>query len=251
MQFKNRIAEADQLKADINAKRPFSAHAVKELKAYYRVGLTWTSNALEGNSLTETETKVVLEDGVTIGGKPLKDHLEAVGHAEAFDFLYTLAKRLEIKEKNILDLHRLFYTRIDPGNAGRYRKVGVLLTGSKLKLPKPKEIKSLMKSFLEDATERRSGLHPIEFASLLHLGIAKIHPFIDGNGRTARLLMNLALLQSGYPITIIPPVVRAEYIAALRDGDKGDDQPFINLISNMVVEGQRNLLRLLENLTEK
>lgn len=250
MTFSNRIPEADQLKAEIDARRPLSAHALRELKGYYRVGLTWSSNALEGNSLTETETKVVLEDGITIGGKPLKDHFEAIGHGEAFDRLYALAKRAEITERNILELHRLFYFRIDPKNAGRYRRVGVVITGSSLEPPKPTELKARMRAFLSDAQASRSASHPIEFAAFLHLGLARIHPFVDGNGRTARLLMNLALVQHGYPITIVPPVLRTEYLDALRASDRGDDRPFVNLVSSLVVESQRDYLRLLRSLAE-
>lgn len=251
MTFKNRIAEAERLKKEIDARRPLSAHALKQLKGYYRLGLTYSSNALEGNSLTETETKIVLEDGITIGGKQLKEHFEAIGHGEAFDLLYTLARRPEITEKNILDLHRLFYYRIDPKNAGRYRKIGVVITGSTLELPRPAELKRLMWELVSTMQEKRSSLHPIEFASLFHIGLANIHPFVDGNGRTARLVMNLALLQVGYPITIVPPVIRNEYIDALKASNRGENQTFINLVSNMVRESLLEYLRLLNNLGEE
>jgi Fic family protein len=248
MKFKNRIGEADQLQKEINAMRPLSKHALKQLKEYYRIGLTYSSNALEGNSLTESETKVVLEDGITIGGKPLKDHFEAIGHSEAFDLLCKLARQQTITERHILDLHKLFYFRIDAKQAGHYRKVGVVITGSTLELPRPQEIKRNMGSFIAEAGAQRTTTHPIEFAALLHIGLVSIHPFIDGNGRTARLLMNLALMQAGYPITIIAPVVRPEYIDALKATNTGDNQPFINLLSSMVCENQRDYIRVLKNL---
>lgn len=250
MDFKNRIAEAESLKKEIDARRPLSAFALRQLKEYYRVGLTYASNALEGNSLTETETKIVLEDGITIGGKQLKDHFEAIGHGEAYDLLYKLAKLPGITEKNILNLHRLFYFRIDPPNAGRYRKVGVVITGSSVELPRPAELKGLMGELVASMQAQRSSLHPIEFASLFHIGLANIHPFVDGNGRTARLVMNLALLQAGYPITIVPPVLRSEYLEALKASNRGENQPFINLVSNMVRESLLDYLRLLNNLDE-
>lgn len=250
MKFKNRIKEAEQLQKEINAMRPLSKHALKQLKEYYRIGLTYSSNALEGNSLTESETKIVLEDGITIGGKPLKDHFEAIGHSEAFDLLYKLARQQTITERHILDLHKLFYFRIDTKQAGHYRKVGVVITGSTLELPRPQEIKKNMESFIAEAGARRTATHPIECAALLHIRLVSIHPFIDGNGRTARLLMNLALMQAGYPITIIPPVVRPEYIDALKATNTGDNQPFINLLSSMVCESQRDYIRLLKNLDE-
>lgn len=248
MKFRNRIEDADRLLAEIAGHRPLSKHAREQLKAYYRVGLTYSSNALEGNSLTETETKVVLEDGITIGGKPLHDHYEAIGHSEAFDLLYRLVKKAEISERHILDLHKLFYARIDPKTAGHYRKVGVVVSGATISFPKPAELKALMQAFVAEISGQRDILHPIAFAAWLHIRLVSIHPFIDGNGRTARLLMNLALMRAGYPVTIIPPVVRSDYLDALKASNRCDDQPFINLLSSMVCEGQRDYLRLLENL---
>ena len=141
------FTEIDKLQKEIDSFRPLPKHTLKQLKEYYRVGLTYTSNALEGNSLTETETKIVLEDGITIGGKPIRDYYEALGHSEAYDLIYTLAKKKTFTEQNIKKLHKLFYHRIDEGNAGKYRKVKVLISGSKYSLPKPEKISALMKKF--------------------------------------------------------------------------------------------------------
>lgn len=248
MKYENRLKDVDKLQQEISRHRPLNRNALKQLKEYFRIGLTYSSNAIEGNSLTETETKIVLEDGITIGGKPLKDHYEAVGHSEAFDLLYKLAKNREITEKDILSLHKLFYHLIDGKNAGRYRKQPVIITGSTLEPPAPHEIKPLMQQFAVDLPELRKKHHPVEFASLLHIRLATIHPFVDGNGRTARLVMNLALLQEGYPVTIIPPVLRGDYIEALKASNRGDNKPFINFISCMVLESQRDYLRLLRSL---
>ncbi len=135
MTFTNRIADTDLLRDEINQHRPLKREALKQLREYFRVGLTWASNALEGNSLTETETKVVLEEGITIGGKPLKDHYEAIGHAEAFDYLQTLVKRWEITRRDILKLHKLFYYRINHAEAGHYRKQNVVVTGTDFVFP--------------------------------------------------------------------------------------------------------------------
>jgi Fic family protein len=251
MTFADRIADADRLREEINQHRPLKREALKQLREYFRVGLTWASNALEGNSLTETETKVVLEDGITIGGKPLKDHYEAIGHAEAFDYLQTLVKRTEIAERDILKLHKLFYYRIDQACAGHYRKQNVVVTGTDFIFPPPSQLKKLMTEFTAEIPALRSEKHPIEFAALLHLRLVTIHPFVDGNGRTARLLMNLALLQAGYPVTIIPPVLRSDYLSAVRQGNSGNSEPFVTLLSNMVWESQRDYLRLLQNLERK
>ncbi|MBE9487531.1 MAG: Fic family protein [Chloroflexi bacterium] len=251
MTFDNRIGEAERLQQEINQHRPLGRPMLRQLKEYFRVGLTWASNALEGNSLTETETKVVIEDGITIGGKPLKDHFEAIGHAEAFDYLEKLARRKKIAEGDILKLHKLFYLRIDPNQAGRYRRQNIVVTGTDFVFPAPSELKGLMGGLAADIIRLREEHHPIAFAALLHNRLVTIHPFADGNGRTARLLMNLALLQAGYPVTIIPPVLRSEYLSAVRKGNAGDHDPFINLLSNMVYESQKDYLRLLRSLERK
>ena len=245
--YENRLTDNDNLQEEIRAHRPLDAYEVKQLKEYYRIGLTYSSNAIEGNSLTESETKVVLEDGITIGGKPLKDHFEAIGHSEAFDLLYKLADSQDISEADILGLHRLFYYRVDTESAGKYRERNVIITGTDFTPPTPTEVPRAMQEFLNSLPSLRQ-LHPVEYAAMLHLKLVSIHPFIDGNGRTARLLMNLALLQSGYPITIIPPIIRGDYISALRDSNSGDNKPFINFISCCVWESQKEYLRLLESL---
>jgi len=249
MEFENRLADIDRLQEEICGLRPLGKKALVQLREYYKIGLTWTSNALEGNTLTESETKVVIEDGITIGGKPLRDHFEAVGHAEAFDLLFSLAKRREVTESEILKLHRLFFYRIDPKEAGHYRKDPAIITGSTIELPPPSKIKAVMKEFVAGIPELRDKVHPVEFAARLHVRLVTIHPFADGNGRTARLLMNLALMQDGYPVTIIPPVVRPAYIEVLKASNAGNNQPFINLVSNMVYEAQRDYLRLFKALT--
>jgi len=248
--YENRLRDNDRLQEKIRAHRPLDAYEVKQLKEYYRIGLTYSSNALEGNSLTESETKVVIEDGITIGGKPLKDHFEAIGHSEAFDLLNKLADSNNITEEDILGLHRLFYFRIDEHSAGKYRERNVIITGTDFTPPAPADIPNAMQEFLGKLPSLRQ-LHPVEYAAMLHLTLVTIHPFIDGNGRTARLLMNLALLQAGFPITIIPPIIRGDYISALRDSNKGDNRPFINFISCCVWESQKEYLRLLESLDRK
>jgi Fic family protein len=249
--YRRTLKEVDELQKEINEYRPLSRSALKQLKEHYRIGLTYSSNALEGNSLTETETKIVLEEGITIGGKPLRDHLEAIGHSEAYDHLYKLAKNKEITEKDILDLHKLFYYRIDKENAGIYRKVPVIITGVDFKFPPPSKIRPLTQEFVREIPSLREKHHPVEYSALIHLRFVNIHPFIDGNGRTARFLMNLALLQAGYVITIIPPVLRREYLDSLQASNRGDNKPFINLIIAMVYESQKDYLRILQTLNEK
>jgi Fic family protein len=250
MRYQNRLVDNDRLQEKIQAHRPLDSYETNQLKEYYRIGLTWSSNALEGNSLTEIETKVVLEDGITIGGKPLKDHFEAVGHSEAFDLLYKLADSQDISEDDILGLHRLFYYRIESESAGKYRQRNVIITGTDFTPPTPTEVPVAMRDFFDRLPTLRE-LHPVEYAAMLHLDLVTIHPFIDGNGRTARLLMNLALLQAGYPITIIPPIIRGDYISAIRESNKRNNRPFIDFISCCVWESQKDYLRLLDSLDRK
>lgn len=250
MIYENRTRQINALRKEIDKHRPLSKGQLSNVKEYYRIGLTYSSNALEGNSLTETETKVVIEDGLTIGGKPLRDHYEAIGHSEAFNFLYELAKKKTITEKDILQLHHLFYYRIDEQRAGKYRKEKVIITGTDFIPPPPSEIPSLMKKFVDGIPKIKKKYHPVEYSALLHLDFVTIHPFVDGNGRTARLLMNLALLQSGYCITIIPLVLRSVYINSIQKSQTRpkDREPFVNFISSMVYESMKDYVRLLEAL---
>jgi len=251
MDFENKIKDVDKLQKEINKYRPLSPHAVSQLKEYYRISLTYSSNAIEGNSLTEIETKVILEDGLTIGGKSVREHQEAIGHSEAYDLLHTFAQTKTITEKDIKELHRMFYYRIDEANAGEYRKKRVIISGSEFEPPAPNKVSALMKKLVKAVPSMREQYHPVEFAALFHKEFVEIHPFIDGNGRTARLLMNLSLLQDGYVITLIPPVLRSEYIRYLESSHKGNITPFINFISSMVYESQRDYLRLLQAVEEK
>jgi Fic family protein len=240
------LKKTDALRATIDSHRPLDAHMLRQIKEYFRIGMAYSSNALEGNSLTETETKIVIEDGITIGGKPVRDHLEALGHSEAYDLLFRLAKTQDITEANIKELHRLFYYRIDEKEAGEYRKQRVIITGTDFLPPAPDKIPALMESFIAGLPKARAQRHPVEFAAIIHKELVTIHPFIDGNGRAARLLMNLALLQAGYPVTIIPPIFRRDYLDTLSMTHKGDDGPFINFISGVCYESSKEYLRLLE-----
>lgn len=241
---KSEFKDCDAYAARIAALRPFPKETLKSLRDYYRVGLTYSSNALEGNSLTESETKVVIEDGLTIGGKPLKDVYEATGHAKAYDFLYKLTRKGPVTEGDILKIHRLFYGQIDKFNAGVWRKVRVFISGSRRVLPAPDKLPELMASFVKWMASNEGKMHPVEFAALVHQKFVFIHPFVDGNGRVARLLMNLALMRAGWTLAIIPPICRHEYIATL---EKAGRQPasFVRFIRDRVCETQKELLRLM------
>ena len=236
----------DSYKAAIDAARPFGGESLRELRDYYKIGLTWSSNAIEGNTLTITETKVVLEDGLTVGGHPLRELYETTGHGAAYDFMFSLAESRQIRVRDIREIHRLFYQQIDASRAGVWRDRPVVVTGSDYVFPLPEDIEGEMRELEAWATESRARLHPVEFAATLHLKLVTVHPFIDGNGRASRLVMNLSLLQDGYQLAVIPPICRADYLAANRRYQiHGDSRPFVDFIAERVLESEKEIMRLL------
>lgn len=232
-------------KERIDAYRPMQEPLLSELRAYYRIGLTWSSNALEGNSLTESETKVVLEDGLTVAGKPLREYYEATGHAKAYDAMWTLIDAAKpIREDDIRRLHELFYSQVDVEVAGAYRLQRVFITGSHFTPTVPEKIPGEMAEFAAWLEEAEKIIHPVELAAQAHKRFVFIHPFVDGNGRVARLLMNLCLLRHGYTLAVIPPVLRVEYIQLLEKAHT-NDADFVVFIMDRVLETQKDILRML------
>ena len=146
--YNNRFKDNNEYRTKINEHRPLSEDALRQIKEYYKIGLTYASNAIEGNTLNLAETKVVLEDGITIGGKSLKEHYEAIGHAKAFDKIVELSQNAIFTEEDIKSLHKLFYNQIDEVNAGKYRTSQVIITGSDVELPKPEELNAKMAEFV-------------------------------------------------------------------------------------------------------
>ena len=240
------LQKAEDLRDRVIALRPFPEETLKSLREYYRIGLTYTSNALEGNSLTVSETKVVIEDGLTIKGKPLHDVYEAVGHAHAYDYIHTLATSKPLEEKDIRELHRLFYEKIDVEKAGHYRTVPVFISGSRYAVSPAARIESDMKKFVKWFNDNEHKLPTPEFAALAHQKFVFIHPFIDGNGRVARLILNLALIRGEYTIALIPSVLRHEYVQSLELSHK-TPKVFVDFIASRIIETQKDLLRLLND----
>jgi Fic family protein len=250
MDIQNLLNRIDETKVEISKRRPLSPEEVKQLDAYFRIGMTFTSNALEGNSLTLTETKVLLEDGITIGGKPIHDCYEAAGHALAYDFMLQAARSepLVISEDTVLRLHKLFYNKIDSEKAGVYRYEQVFITGTEYLPPAPQDVPELMSAFVCELNEKWNTAHPVILSAFAHKKLVDIHPFMDGNGRTARLLMNLILINRGYQIISIPPVLRADYIAALESARRGAGiaaEKFNSFIVECEIEAQKDLCRML------
>jgi Fic family protein len=197
---------------------------------------TYHSNAIEGNTLTLAETRLVLLDGLTVGGKSLREHLEALNHKHAIDLVEALAKRNEpITEHNIRQIHALILRTIDDENAGRYRSIQVRIAGAGYVPPEPVFVPSLMHEMVAWLNSPQAKeLHPVEQAAMAHFRLVHIHPFVDGNGRTARLLMNLVLMREGYPPAVIRRDRRLDYYNALDQAHRGDTVPFVSLVSEEV-----------------
>ncbi|GFP74186.1 hypothetical protein bsdtw1_00231 [Clostridium fungisolvens] len=227
----------DDKKKLLDSKRPLNISELNNLKKYFDVELTYNSNAIEGNTLTITETKVILEDGLTIGkGKSLREHLEVINHKEAIDYIEDIvSKNIDISERVIKDLHYIILKSIDNKNAGEYRQSNVLISGSKHRPVEHFLVKEKMSELLDWYNNNKIVLHPIELAAEFHFRYVYIHPFIDGNGRTARLLMNLILMRNGYPISIIKTENRDEYMKSLEIAStEGNLNDFIDIVKNAV-----------------
>ena len=208
-------------KADLDKLRPLARKSLAALSSWYDVELTYSSNAIEGNTLTRSETAIVLEKGITVNGKPLKDHMEAVGHKDALDYVRVLAGQKEpIRENDVRQIHSLILGRVEPGESGRYSNYQRQITGSSLVLPSPAEIPPLMGDFGKWLAKAPANA---ETAISAHERLVAIHPFSDGNGRTSRLLMNLVLLKGGYPPVVIGPEHRTDYIESLEALQVGRD----------------------------
>lgn len=216
--------------------RPLPDTLVRNLDDWFRVELTYTSNAIEGNTLTRRETALVVEKGLTVGGKSLTEHLEATNHAHALDWVKEQVKRKpsSLTEKDILHIHDIILKGIDDANAGHYRSVPVRISGSAVVLPNPRKVPDLMQDFVE-WLKHSGNLHPVELAAEAHYRLVTIHPFVDGNGRTARLLMNMILLMTGYPSAIIRKRDRLAYIGSLEKAQLGGSKDdYLKIIAKAV-----------------
>ena len=198
------------------------------------------------------ETMLVLRDGLTIGGKSMREHLEVTNHKAAIDFVYSLLRKNEISEQDVLEIHALILDRIEPPNAGFYRRERVRITGSDYGPPSPEKVPKLMTEFAASfKNEPKERLAAITFSAFAHFKLVDIHPFIDGNGRTARLLMNLFLMRRGFPPAVILKSDRPRYYSALDAAHKGNQQPFTELVARSIERSLDLYLEVLEKPSEK
>jgi Fic family protein len=215
------VEDIGQKKAQLDRLRPLSAAALAQLQKHYDVELTYTSNAIEGNTLTLRETAEVIEHGITVSGKPLRDHLEAVDHYDAVQWMRALAAApTPPDEATVCELHRRIVARSQPESAGIYSRLPRRIAGSPAIFPNPAKIPDLMGEL--DAWLKAAPPDPAA-AFEGHFRLTAIHPFSDGNGRTARLLMNLMLIRGGYPPVAVRPEDRKTYLDALERGSLADD----------------------------
>lgn len=224
-------------KARLDSYRPLPPDMVRQLGDDLRLQLTYHSNAIEGNTLTLHETRIVLEAGVTIGGHPLREHLEATNHAAAFDYLMMVAAGHDrITGEMVLLLHRIVMSGIDP-NAGQFRQRPVYIRGAPLTPPPADQVPLLVANWLEWLDDTGLQYEPLVRVALAHHGFEAIHPFIDGNGRVGRLLLNLLLMQAGYPPALLLRDWRGAYLRGMQQADTGRYSPLVNLIGRAVEGG--------------
>ncbi len=221
----------------LNSFRPINTTLLNKIREDFQVEMTYNSNAIEGNTLSKKETFWVIREGLTIKGKSLKEHLEAKNHKEALDFLYELIdfnKENNISEHLIKQIHSLVLKEADNDIAGLYRKGDVFISGSDHIPPPGFQVASEMEKLIKWLKKEKNNYHVIELSSLLHHKLAAIHPFGDGNGRVARIIMNVLIMRAGYPMTIILKNDRRRYYRVLSEADKGKYKNLCEFIAQNV-----------------
>jgi len=239
------LAEVDQLKERLVSMRPLSQGEVEALREEFIIEHTHQSTAIEGNTLTLKETALVLQ-GITIDRKPLKDHLEAVGYKEAYEYVERLVKgQKTLSAYEICSIHSLVLAD-KPEDRGRWRRVPVRIMGASVEPPQPYLIEPMVGELLNDYSMVMTRLHTVERVSLFHLRFESIHPFVDGNGRTGRLLLNMQLMQAGYPPINVKFADRKRYYDAFEDyAVTGSPQAMTNLVAEYLKERMTSMLSLL------
>ena len=242
-EYSTLFAQVDALKTELTKKRPLTQSELKRLQEEFLVEFTYNSNAIEGNTLTLRETALVLE-GITIDKKPLKDHLEAVGHRDAFLYVQQLVTdKIAVSEKLIKDIHSLVLMD-RPEDKGTYRRIPVRIMGAYHEPPQPYLVPVQMEQLIVGQKETKR--HPIENAALFHLNFEGIHPFIDGNGRTGRLLLNLMLMQQGYPPIDVKFADRSRYYACFDSYYKDKTAaPMVEMVAEYLGERLQRYLDIL------
>jgi Fic family protein len=234
-------------KSKLDALRPLPAAALHNIKNSLTLEWTYNSNSIEGNTLTLQETKMVIEDGLTIRGKSLREHFEAVNHQEAIEFVEQLVDdQYVLKARDILSVHALVLQKIEKEFAGRYRNAGVRISGANFTPPNALKVDALMEALIDWVNDATNPLDTVIKASIFHHRFVWIHPFFDGNGRTVRLFFNLLLMKAGYPPAIILKNDRKKYYDSLNKANQGDYGKILLLVLQAL---ERSLDIYLSNFT--
>lgn len=242
------IKQIDKLKKKLDTLRPLPIEQIKNLDEYFRIQYTYDSNRIEGNTLTLQETALVINHGITISGKSVNEHLEAINHSEAVELILDLVQnKLHLTEYILKQLHSLILRGINKHYAGKYRNVNVMISGSSHRPPEPFMLDKLMEEYFLFYEANKNTMHPVLLAAEMHERLVTIHPFVDGNGRTSRLIMNLILMQHGFPITHISgdKQNRFSYYQSLEAAQvKYDKNKFYDFVSNAVLNSLTEFLSI-------
>lgn len=222
-------------KAQLDKLRPLPTASISRLRDEILIEWIYNSNAIEGSTITLQETRLILETGLTVGGKSLREHFEVTNHKEAIQYVEDLVQNTEpITAFHVRQIHKLILTHIDDENAGSYRKTQVRIAGAPFTPPESWQITSLMAEWSDWVASAEGSMHPIVLAAQAHHRLVAIHPFVDGNGRTARLVMNLLLMRRGYPPTVILRANRRQYYSVLAKADSGNTDALENFVGRAV-----------------
>lgn len=248
--LQDKLQVIDNLKTRLQQVRPLPIEALNKIRAAIEIEYTYESNRIEGNTLTLQETALVVNEGITIGGKSMKEHLEAINHSQAIEFIKEIAQKdIEITERTIKEIHAIILHGINKEQAGKYRNVPVMIVGSTHIPPQPYLIEPQMERFIMDyQTMISDKVHPVLIAAFLHDELVKIHPFIDGNGRTSRLLMNLYLLSNAYTITALKgdnEAKQAYYQSLEQSHTTGNREAFNWLVADAVQKSLNQYLGII------
>ncbi|TSC67748.1 MAG: Fic family protein [Parcubacteria group bacterium Gr01-1014_73] len=249
MDFSGKLKKINELKTEIEKLGPLDPALIKNLDDWYRVELTYTSNAIEGNTLTRQETAQVIEKDISVEGKTLNELLEAKNHSQAVDFITNFARKNKARSTTtlpvILDIHKLILQKIDDTNAGRLRTVSVRVAGSVAIFPNPAKVADITEGLIVWLAENHS--HPATKALEAHYRLVSIHPFTDGNGRVARLLMNLVLLENNFPPLVVPKESRRPYIISLEKGQTvGDTNDYYKFMYEQLIVSMEKYLEMVK-----
>ena len=230
--LKEVLLNIDLKKTRLDRHRPLSRAVVQSIRSSLNLEWTYNSNSIEGNTLNLRETRMVIEEGMTVAGKSLREHFEVVNHQEAIEYLEELVSGdYLLKERDILDIHELVMSKIEKEFAGRYRNSGVRILGANFTPPNALKVPELMSDLIGWVSRDDQSMHPLVKVSIFHHRFVWIHPFFDGNGRTVRLIMNLLLMKWAFPPVIILKVDRNKYYQALNRANQGHYDLLIRLIA--------------------